>query len=1002
MKSGIGILLLMVLNLWGILMAGQTDEFPQLQFQPEQPHKFVFSNKRAAFWYGEVQQPNTGGFQGYVILEQRYIKDYTILADKKVVDRTTASDIVLRPDALVRRYADLTEIFHFVDSLNVLLLELRPDHPMELDVHFHFVEQILQQAWEWEKERKLYQTHYAGFGWDKLVYTGITAVGQVEKLEPISVDVNRVVGGFRGSAGIRMKVSGPVFVAVLFARTLPALHRLDKLLEHPEKVLTWRQERIRRLLQTNDFRTSDEQLNLAYRWALISMDELITRQRVKGIWAGLPWFNNYWGRDTFISFTGALLCTGRYREAREILLNFARFQNQDPASPQYGRIPNRVTLKEISYNTADGTPWFIKACENYVRYSGDSTFIEEIFPVVQRAMDGALRYHLDEWGFLTHGAAETWMDAVGNEGPWSPRANRAVEVEALWLEQVRISRQWARAMGFPELYRKWGFTQMKLLQNFTKRFWNSDQEFLNDHLNPDGTPNFQLRPNQVFAITVPRKPVLDEDQVQKVLSVVVNELTFPWGVASLWQHDPNFHPYHHYAPYYVPDAAYHNGVVWTWLSGPLITALAPYNPDLAYRLLQEQARQMVNMDAVGSLSELLEAWPRKGTQYPRISGTVSQAWSLAEFLRNVHQDLLGIRPDFARDTLVLAPHIPKGLNQLSARFRYGSTWLRVNYQRQADELKVSLTRQQGDAVPVLVRLQTRVDDKHWISADHSWDMKTDLTLTVRGKDAKVLANGAEVKKVHKEKRKLLTDLNFCQPTMDFQIPALRGPGFELISADHVVQRPGRTTKKLFDVDDPAGDDRGPNGKYVYPTHPAFRPGIFDGREITIWKDNDYYYFRVKYENLTNPGWHPEAGYQLTFTAITLNFGDKAGLRRTKVAMNANYTVPLEYAYNYVIYVGNGIRIANARDKTIAEYRPTDLNHPIGFPKKKEVRFSIPVKYFPDLKLRNVYVLIGGQDDHGAGGIGEFRKVGKKATEWQGGGGDREEGNPNVYDVIEVR
>ncbi len=76
------------------------------------------------------------------------------------------------------------------------------------------------------------------------------------------------------------------------------------------------------------------------------------------IFAGLPWFNNCWRRDTFISLPGATLVTGRYREAKEILRSFADYQQRDSTSTDYGRIPNIVTLTDRAYNTADGTPWF--------------------------------------------------------------------------------------------------------------------------------------------------------------------------------------------------------------------------------------------------------------------------------------------------------------------------------------------------------------------------------------------------------------------------------------------------------------------------------------------------------------------------------------------------------------------------------------------------------------------------------------------------------------------
>jgi len=79
------------------------------------------------------------------------------------------------------------------------------------------------------------------------------------------------------------------------------------------------------------------------RWAQFSLDALLTRQRGPGIWAGLPWFNNYWGRDTFISFEGALLVSGQFKQAKEVLRNFAAFQLSERSNPQVGRIPNRIT-----------------------------------------------------------------------------------------------------------------------------------------------------------------------------------------------------------------------------------------------------------------------------------------------------------------------------------------------------------------------------------------------------------------------------------------------------------------------------------------------------------------------------------------------------------------------------------------------------------------------------------------------------------------------------------
>lgn len=987
----------------GQVFAGTMYDDMEIELTAEQPHQFVFSNKKAAFWFGETQQPNGNAFQGYTVLEQRYLADYFLTENGEEVDRTTAQRIVLYPDRLEREYAHFKEIFHFVDSLNMLLIEIVPNRPLKMGAFFQFVDPILSGEWEWQKDRQSYRTIFTGFGIDKPSFIAVTASGDVRDLSPGRAEVKRSSGETIAGLGLDFRLTGRTFVALCLAQNQPELQRILELVKNPEQVLGIRRQRIEKLLSKNRLVTGNSQLNRAYRWALISLNDLVTEQRGKGIWAGLPWFNNYWGRDSFISFTGALLCSGQFSEAREVLRSFARFQDQNPASPYFGRIPNRVTLKEIIYNTADGTPWFVKACENYLQYSGDAEFMEEFFPVIYRATEGALKNYADEHGFLTHGDAETWMDAVGSEGPWSPRGNRAVEIQALWLEQLRISRQWAGEMGFDHLSRKLAALENKVRQNFAKFYWCGEKGYLYDHLNTDGSPDNQLRPNQIFALTLPARPLLDSRKKEKVIRTVTEKLTYPWGVGSLWQGDPNFHPYHHYEPYYVPDAAYHNGIVWTWLAGPLLSALFPVNSGLAYNLLENEAWQILHLNALGSYSELLEAWPREGTDFPQISGTVSQAWNLAEFIRNIREDMLGVRPANG-DTLRLEPHLPPDISRALFSFRYKDAVIRGRYQTGENEFSILLQPEQKSSRGTVLAADIPLPGGKHLLIHQAWTMNEQVEINISSSDKKprVTVNGTAIELFKISEISQLTGLKFCQPEMGRKLPALQGPAYELLPPEEVVRRPGRFTRVLFDVTDPAGDDRGPNGKYVYPTHPAFEQGIFDGRKVKIWRDKNYFYFRIKLSNLVDPGWHPESGFQLTYLAIALNFGDQEGVRRTRVGMSAHFSVPPEFAYNYIIFVGNGYRIMDSRGEVVAEYRPVDRNHPLGDVRKKTVQFSVPARYFPETGLRTAYVMIGGQDDHGGGGLGEFRRVGKTANEWQGGGGKSEQENPAVYDVIEVR
>ncbi|NOX36029.1 MAG: hypothetical protein GXO78_00680 [Calditrichaeota bacterium] len=957
-------------------------------------HRFTFTNQIAAFWYGETRRQNQRPFQGYTILEQLYLKDYQLWRDDRPLERHQAQEIALFPDRLVRSYPQLIETHWFVDSLNTVVVEARLMR--EQSVMFEPLWNAALGSIEWrvpedepivlgklEKPIPGRPDHFLIAAW---VETG-------ERLPP-QLDTQHPRVGFRGK--------GTGFLVVLFdtSRTR-LLETYRELRDRPEVHLKRRSRRLQQWIDRNRLNTPDPQINRAFHWALISLADLVTHQRGPGIWAGLPWFNNYWGRDSFISFTGALLCTGDFSLAREILLSFSRFQDTRPASPYFGRIPNRVRLNEIIYNTADGTPWFVWAAEKYVHYSGDTLFIEEIFPVLKRAMEGALANYVDEYGFLTHGDAETWMDAVGPDGPWSPRGNRAVEIQVLWMEQLRISSEWARYLGYPRWASEWKRLEERVRRQFLREFWDATHQRLYDHLNADHFPDTRIRPNAIFALTLPQKPLLSGEQQRAVLKEIVEKLTYPWGVASLSQTDPNFHPFHHYAPFYVPDAAYHNGLVWTWLAGPVISALFRWNSPLGFQLLEDISRQILQRDGLGSQSELLEAWPRPGSHYPLVSGTVSQAWNLAEYIRNWREDVLGIRPELDRDRLQVRPTLPVNWDRVDFRFRLGTTQVMAHYRQSQHAFTVRLRSDRLDS-PLQVEFQLPIGNER-VAVSVIWENSAPLEIRVQKEARKMIAtvNDQPVRAIRRLALPRPLQMAFCQPDTTLDVPALKGPAYPLLSGPEVTRRPGRFAEVLFDVRDPAGDDRGPEGTYVYPTNPHFRPGIFDARRVKIRKDRQYYYFDIQLQNLVNPGWHPESGFQLTFLAIALNFGDRAGVRTTRVGMNARYRLPVEYAYNFIIYVGNGLQVQDARGRIRCAYYPTDTRHPIGFVDQKRIRFAIPVQFLSDAPLRSVVVLVGGQDDHGGGGMGEFRHVGKTAGEWQGGGADSEQA-PTVYDVVRTR
>ena len=433
--------------------------------------------------------------------------------------------------------------------------------------------------------------------------------------------------------------------------------------------------------------TDDLEYNRALMWAKAASHLFVVEEFGKGIWAGLPWFKNNWGRDTFISLPGTLLVSGSFAEARAVLENFARFQNLRPER-NYGRVPNLVnSLTDIIYNTTDGTPWMIREAYEYLRYTGDQEFARKIYPVVKNALNGALTNYVDGDGFLTHDDADTWMDArINGDKPWSARGNRAVEIQALWFTALQAGVALANANADNDATEEWQRQAARLKTNFTPQFW--DGRVMADRLRADGTRDIKVRPNQLMTVSVPFEARLTSGDIEaQVTRNAVSELLFPYGIASLSQNDPYFHPVHHNDGYHHFDAAYHNGTVWGWNAGFTVTALDRFGyQELAYQLAGNLGRQILYLGTAGNMSELLNALPDKNGNIST-SGTFAQAWSVAEFARNGYQDFLGFRPNLLENRLAFVPSIPLAWKRFEAALPFGQgEKLWVNWARQdADE-----------------------------------------------------------------------------------------------------------------------------------------------------------------------------------------------------------------------------------------------------------------------------------------------------------------------------
>ncbi len=618
----------------------------------EQNREYSYTDKQAGYWYGTTHQKDLQWYSGWNMAKKRILADYTINLDGKPLDRSEAVCTVY-PDRLVRKWDNAVETFRMIDNLPIIYINVETD----------------AQSVSMSLDHSLLE--------NESYPKGLSFIFFIPKEAP---DKRIMFSGI-----------GMNDFVLIYGTEEECIALYEEFKENHQELIKQRKDRINALVtEYNPIQSNLPELDKSLDWITITMDELITRQQGNGIYAGLPWFNEYWGRDMFISMPGACLVTGQFDVAKEILKDFAKLQDTDPESETYGRIPNRANLEGILYNTTDGTPRFVIQAYQLAQYSGDTEFLHELYPAIKISIDASIRNYTDGKGYLTHADADTWMDVKRNGIPGSPRGNRANDIQALWHEQLMAGSKIAALMDDMGSAEEWSGLATMLASNFESDYCDKDGSFIYDHLNADGTPDLQFRPNQLYCFDL----IGDDDFKQKVTRRAWEELVYPWGVASLAQWDKQFHPQHENWHYYHKDDAYHNGTIWLWNNGIAMQRMIEYGQiDAAWELFKNMNRQALHEGAVGSLSENADAHPREGQTWVNRSGTFLQAWSNAEHLRVWYQHFLGIRPDLLSGVITVEPKLPSEITELETSVKIGNGTLHYRY---ADG-KVTVTLEGVDA-----------------------------------------------------------------------------------------------------------------------------------------------------------------------------------------------------------------------------------------------------------------------------------------------------------------
>jgi len=396
----------------------------------------------------------------------------------------------------------------------------------------------------------------------------------------------------------------------------------------PDKIFNEEVQRKKELFEKTNLDKKFEKL-------ILSTDNFIVKKgEGKSVIAGYHWFGD-WGRDTLIALPGLTLVTKRYDDARQILESFSKYC-------QKGLIPNAFMDRDSKavYNTVDASLWYIDRVFQYVKYTNDERFLKNIWGVLDSIIFGYKNgtdfgIHMDEDFLISHDPGLTWMDVrIGDYYP-TPRSNKAVEIQALWYNALRIMSRFSQMIDKEDNYYQ---LSEKVKDSFNNQF---DQQY--DVIDKK---DMSLRPNKLFLVSLDYT-MIDGNMQKKIVEDAKDKLFTVVGMRTLSPDDPNYKG--RYFGDYNKDVAYHNGTAWPWLIGPFIKAFLKVKKhgdvwrEFAFKNFIKPFVGIYGTEWDGSIHEIFDGDP---IHEPR--GCITQAWSVAEILRAWVEDIENVKPAFEK------------------------------------------------------------------------------------------------------------------------------------------------------------------------------------------------------------------------------------------------------------------------------------------------------------------------------------------------------------------
>ena len=380
---------------------------------------------------------------------------------------------------------------------------------------------------------------------------------------------------------------------------------------------------------------------------VIASDNFVTyRQKfsLHTIIAGFPWFLD-WGRDTLISFEGLLLKTKRFEIAKEVLLMMTK-------DIKYGLVPNGYSGYDSRplYNSVDSSLLLIEAVSKYLEYTDDYDFVKNnLYMILKNIIESFQKginvddsnIFMDKDGLISAGTPETqltWMDAKVGNFAVTPRNGKAVELNSLWYNALKVVANLAEKFDDKKVQEEYEKLAKKVRINFNKKFYNEKNKCLDDVIGSE-----EIRPNQLFALsTTYPVMILSNEKAKEMLKTVSKELYTKYGLATLSKKDPKYIAVYE-GDGFRRDMSYHQGITWPWLAGLYVesfkTIIKNEKNKTEKKKLEEEYEKIISNykksftqamkeGALGTISELYDSKP---PYLPK--GAFAQAWSVSEVIK---------------------------------------------------------------------------------------------------------------------------------------------------------------------------------------------------------------------------------------------------------------------------------------------------------------------------------------------------------------------------------